>query len=391
MSVIELTDDLAVEVKKWRHDIHRNPELAYEEERTSALVASVLESIGLEVHRGIGGTGVIGILRNGRGTKSIALRADMDALPLSEDSNLPYKSVVEKKMHACGHDGHTAMLLGAAKLLANIRDFDGTVFFIFQPAEEHLDGAYKMIDDGLFEIAPADVFFGMHNWPGLPVGEFAIRTGPMLASFDKFDILVRGVGGHGAMPHNGIDSILVASQIINTLQSIVSRNINPTDSSVISITHINGGEPSYNVIPDIVTIKGAVRTLDSKTRKTIKLKLNHLVAGIADSLGAKCEIEYKEVCPVLVNSPLAVKQAICAAKAVAGDEKVNRNVDPTMGSEDFAAVLEKRLGAYVFIGNGDGLGSCMIHNPKYDFNDAVIPYGVKFWCQLVRSHLCMIR
>ncbi len=387
MSAVEVMEDLEIEVCGWRHDIHCHPELAYEEVRTSKLVVNVLRAAGLKVYQGVGGTGVVGVLQKGKGKKSIALRADMDALPLLEETNLPYKSVVRKKMHACGHDGHTAMLLGAAKLLAESVIFDGTVYFIFQPAEEHLNGAYSMIDDRLFEIAPADAYFGMHNWPGLPVGKFAICEGPMMASFDKFDICIKGVGGHGALPHKGVDPIMVSSQVITNLQSIVSRTVDPLESAVISVTHIRGGEPSYNVIPNEVVLKGAVRSLSQQIRTQIKGKINHIVNGICDGLGATCEVSYEEVCPVLVNQPNAVEQVVLATSEVVGRDNVLLDIDPVMGSEDFAAILEEKPGAYLFIGNGDGVGSCMVHNPKYDFNDEAIPYGIKFWCQIVKSQL----
>ncbi len=387
MSTSAVLENITKEATVWRHKIHRHPELAYEELRTSDLIAEVLTDAGIEVFRGIGGTGVIGVLRKGEGKKSIGLRADMDALPLSEESELPYKSVIDKKMHACGHDGHTAMLLGAAKLLSASEDFDGTVYFVFQPAEEHLDGAYRMIDDGLFDIAPADAFFGMHNWPGLPIGHFAIRKGPMLASFDKFDIVVEGVGGHGALPHEGIDPIVIASQVVTSLQTIVSRAINPIDSAVVSVTHINSGEPSYNVIPGRAAMKGAVRSLNSESRKKIRSKIYQLVKGVVDGFGGTFKIDYEEVCPVLMNNPGDVSHAVAAAIDVVGADRVNDQIDPVMGSEDFAAILESKPGAYIFIGNGDGVGSCMVHNPKYDFNDTAIPYGVRFWNQLVKNYL----
>ncbi len=387
MTAVEVVEDLNLEVRGWRHDIHRHPELAYEEERTSQLVIDVLQKSGLKVLKGIGGTGVVGVLRKGNGERSIALRADMDALPLSEENDLPYKSVVRKKMHACGHDGHTAMLLGAAKLLARSVGFDGTVYFIFQPAEEHLDGAYRMIDDGLFDIAPADAYYGMHNWPGLPVGKFAICDGPMMASFDKFDVCIEGVGGHGALPHTGVDPIMVASQVVTSLQSIVSRAVDPLQSVVISVTHISGGEPSYNVIPNEVLLKGAVRSLSPENRVKVREKIEQIVKGICNSLGAICKITYKEVCPVLVNHSCDVEKVVSTASEIVGKKNVILNINPVMGSEDFAAILAEKPGAYVFIGNGDGVGSCMVHNPQYDFNDDVIPHGVKFWCQLVRSQL----
>ena len=387
MPILQNLEPLTREVMSWRHDIHKHPELGYEEVRTSKLVIEILKDLGIEVRSGIGGTGVIGIMKKGNGGKSIGLRADLDALPLREESALPYKSVYDKKMHACGHDGHTAMLLGAAKRLAQNEEFSGTVFFIFQPAEEHLDGARKMINDGLFDIAPADAFYGMHNWPGLPVGKFAIRNGPALASFDKFDICITGVGGHGGLPHTGIDPIIIAAQVVNNIQSIVSRNVNPLDSAVVSVTHIQGGEPSYNVIPNSVYIKGAVRTLSSETRILIKGKIKSIVEGVCTSQGATGEIKYSEVCPVLVNAEDNVNIAVKAARSVVDSTAILQQIDPVMGSEDFAEILVNRPGAYIFIGNGDGQGACMIHNPKYDFNDAVIPFGITFWCKLVLNSL----
>ena len=384
LSELKTLEHQAIE---WRHDIHKHPELAYEEFRTGSIVAKVLSDNGIEVHRGVGGTGVVGVLKKGNSPRSIALRADMDALPLSEESDVPYRSVVENKMHACGHDGHTAMLLGAAKLLKDSVDFKGTVFFIFQPAEESLDGATSMIKDGLLEIVTAERFFGMHNWPGLPVGKFAIRVGPMLASFDRFDIKIEGVGGHGALPHEGIDPILISAQVINSLQSIVSRSVNPVDSSVVSVTHIKSGEPSYNVIPNQSLIKGAVRALNPLTRDLVKKRLYELVNGVVISMGGKCEIKYEEVCPVLVNDPKSVAMAGKAASDLVGIDNVSNDVSPVMGSEDFAVMQEKRNGAYILIGNGDGKGSCMIHNPRYDFNDDTIVHGINYWSQLVQNEL----
>lgn len=387
MNIRERIRELTEEAVGWRRDIHQHPELGYEEKRTSQLVTDILTASNIIAHRGLAKTGVVGVLKCGSSPRSIALRADMDALALPEANSFSYRSVHENKMHACGHDGHTAILLGAARYLAGSRNFDGTVYFIFQPAEEGGGGAEAMIKDGLFERFPCDVIYGMHNLPGLPVGHFAMCTGPMMASFDSFDITIEGVGGHAAMPHLTIDPVVVAANLITVLPTIIARNINPTHAAVLSISHIKSGEPTYNVIPDKVVIKGCVRTLQPDTRSLVKHRVKTLVEGMCVTFGAKCRLDYNPLYPVLINSSEEIEHASRAAIGVVGKEAVDTDCSPMMGSEDFAAMLQQKPGAYLFIGNGDGEGNCMIHNPGYDFNDEIIPIGIEYWCRLVEDCL----
>jgi len=378
---------LACEITEIRRDLHMHPEIGFEEERTSQIVAEFLASAGIEVHRGLGKTGVVGTLKCGDGDKSIALRADMDALEMQEQNSFSHCSVYDNKMHGCGHDGHTAMLLGAAKHLAESRNFNGTAYFIFQPAEEGLAGADAMIKDGLFDLFPADAVYGMHNGPGTPVGAFAILPGAMLCSFDTFDIVINGMGGHGAMPHQTIDPVLIAANVVTALQSVASRNIDPLQPIALSITQIASGKPTYNVIPEQATIKGAVRTLNADTRDLAENRIKALVQGVSASFGGSCRIDYKRGYPVLINSADETEIAANTARAIVGDTAVLTNIDPVMGSEDFAFMLQKKPGAYIVIGNGDGASSCVVHNPKYDFNDEIIPLGMEYWCRLVEREL----
>ncbi len=374
------------EITSWRHELHKHPELAFEEHRTADFVAAKLESFGLEVHRGLGKTGVVGTLRVGDSKRAIALRADMDALPIHEANDFEYRSVNDNKMHACGHDGHTAMLLGAAKYLAATRNFDGTVHFIFQPAEEAAGGAPAMIEDGLFEKFPVDSVYGMHNWPGLAVGKFGVRTGAMMASFDTFDIEISGVGAHAAMPHTGIDPIMVAGQLIGALQTIVSRNADPIDASVISVTQVEAGD-AYNVIPEKAVLRGCTRALNADTRKMIEQRIRETANSLCEAFGASCKVDYANCYPVLMNSEDETAHAVTVAGQLVGENNVNPDHTPTMGSEDFAYMLEHRPGCYIFIGNGDGEGICMVHNAGYDFNDEAIETGVAYWCALTESLL----
>ncbi len=375
-------------MQSWRRDIHAHPELGFQEHRTSAQVARLLEQWGITVITGVGGTGVIGKLTHGDSNKAIGLRADMDALPMQEHNTFAHKSVNQGVFHGCGHDGHTAMLLGAAKYLAENPSFDGTVYFIFQPAEEGLGGALAMIEDRLFERFAMDEIYGMHNFPGIPVGRFAITPGPMMAAYATFDITFKGVGGHGALPHHCIDPIVVAAQFVQSAQTIVSRNVDPLQTGVVSITKIHGGE-AYNVIPSEVVVSGGIRYFDREIGATIKQRLAELAHGIGKAYGADAQIQIHEAFTVLNNDVKATEHAVSAAQKVSGTERVETHMVPVCGSEDFAFMLEKKPGAYIFLGNGDGDGGCMIHHPEYDFNDEASVYGASYWVELVYQRLVM--
>ena len=371
---------------EWRRDFHAHPELAFEEERTAGLVAERLESFGVEVSRGLAKTGVVGKLTTGTGNRAIALRADMDALPMDEGNDFEYASKTPGKMHGCGHDGHTTMLLGAAKYLAETKDFDGTVYFVFQPAEEAEGGAEVMVKEGLFEKFPVEAIYGMHNWPGMPVGEFAIAPGPMMAAFDVFDLVIRGQGSHGAMPHQGVDSIVVASQVVSALQSITSRNTDPIDALVVSVTQIHGGA-AYNIIPDEVILRGTVRSFREEVRDMVEPAVKRIADGVCAAYGATAELHYEKRYPATVNSVEETELAAEAATKIVGSEAINRSPVPSMGSEDFAYMLREKPGSYVWVGNGAGEGGCMLHNPGYDFNDDIIPIGASYWATLVEQVL----
>lgn len=368
-----------------RRDIHAHPELAYEEERTASLVAECLTEWGLEVHRGLATTGVVGTLSTGDGP-AIGLRADMDALPLQETNVFSHRSRYDGKMHACGHDGHTAMLLGAARFLAESEEFAGTIRFIFQPAEEAAGGAKVMMDDGLFKLFPVEAVFGMHNWPGLDVGRFAMRSGAMMASLDCFDIVIEGRGAHGALPHQGVDPVHAAAQVVTALQSIVSRNIDPLHAVVISVTRIHGGD-AYNIIPDQVSLGGGIRCFDREVRELLKVRIAEVVEGVCTGLGARGAVDFVSGYPAVVNHPAAVGLAADVAAAIVGTENVDAESPPVLGSEDFAYMLEEKPGCYILIGNGAGDGTCMIHNPGYDFNDDVVTLGATYWVKLAQAFL----
>jgi hippurate hydrolase len=374
------------EMTEWRRDIHAHPELGFEETRTADIVAEKLESFGLEVHRGIGRTGVVASLRVGNSPKAIGLRADMDALPILEENDVDYRSRHDGKMHACGHDGHTTMLLGAARHLCATRDFDGCVHFIFQPAEEGLGGALAMLDDGLFEQFPMENVYGMHNGAGLPVGTFAIRPGPMMAGAAFFDIDVTGVGSHGARPENSVDPVVVASQIVTAIQSIVARNARPIDTLVISVTKIHSGE-AYNVIPQTARLGGTVRCFSNEVMRLAEDRMRQIATGIADAFGATATLDFRRIFDPLVND--ADETGFCAnvAAGLVGEENVDRNRPLIMASEDFSFMLQQRPGAFINIGNGDGPEACMVHNPGYDFNDAILALGATYWVKLVETKL----
>jgi amidohydrolase len=382
--IAEFHDDLT----NWRRDIHAHPELGFEEQRTSDLVAKKLAEFGCEVFRGIGRTGVVGRLRAGSSSRSIGLRADMDALPIQEATNLAYRSRHEGRMHACGHDGHTTMLLGAARYLAETRNFDGTVNFIFQPAEEGLGGGEAMVKDGLFDRFPCDTIFGMHNRPGLAVGKFQIRTGPMMAGGAYFDITVTGRGAHGARPESGIDPVIVASHITTALQSIVSRNIRPLDTAVLSVTQIHAGD-AYNVIPEQAFIRGTARAFASETMGLIEQNMARIASGVASGFGAAAELDFRTLFPPLVNDAAEAAFIADTAVALVGEDNVNRQGNLVMASEDFSFMLNRRPGAYIQIGNGDAEGGCEVHNPGYDFNDAALPLGASLFASLAERKLTL--
>ena len=373
------------EITAWRRDFHEYPEVLYETHRTSAKVAEILREIGVdEVTTGIGRTGVVGTIkgRNGGAGKSIALRADMDALPMTEETGKEYASKNEGAMHACGHDGHTAMLLGTAKYLAETRNFDGTVVLIFQPAEEGGAGAKAMLDDGLFTRWHVDEIYGLHNQPGMPIDHFTTRSGPFLASTDAFTITVKGIGGHAAYPHDTIDPVVVGSQIVSSLQSIASRNVDPLQPIVISVTFFQAGT-AYNIIPDTARLGGTIRTLNQDVRKQAAERVKQVVKGVCATNGADVDFVLAEGYPFTSNHPDQTRFAARIATEVAGSaDKVDENIAPIMGGEDFSYYLNEKPGAFIFLGNGDTAG---LHHPKYDFNDHAIPYGCSYFIKLIET------
>lgn len=386
MGVLKRIADCQDDLANWRRDIHAHPELGFEEQRTSDLVAGKLTEFGYEVFRGIGRTGVVGRLRAGSSSRSIGLRADMDALPIQEATNLTYRSRHNGRMHACGHDGHTAMLLGAARYLAETRNFDGTVHLIFQPAEEGLGGGEAMVKDGLFERFPCDAIFGMHNRPGLAIGKFQIRTGPMMAGGAYFDITVTGRGAHGARPEAGVDPVIIASHITTALQTIISRNVRPLDTAVLSVTQIHAGD-AYNVIPEQAFIRGTARAFRPETLGLIEQNMRRIASGIADGFGGTAELDFRILFPPLVNDATEAEFVADAAAEIVGADNVNRDGNLVMASEDFSYMLNCRPGAYIQIGNGDMPGGCEVHNPGYDFNDDALPFGASLFARLVERKL----
>jgi amidohydrolase len=385
MPIVNRVADLHDEITEWRRDLHAHPELQYDVHRTAGAVSEKLKSFGCDdVVTGLGRTGVVGVIRGSKpGGKVIGMRADMDALPIEEATTVAYKSTVPGKMHACGHDGHTAMLLGAAKYLAETRNFAGTAVVIFQPAEEGGAGARAMMDDGLFDRFGIEEVFGMHNYPGMPIGQFAIRSGPMMASTDTIAIDLEGVGGHAAWPHFGVDTVLVGAQIVNQLQSIVARNVDPLHAAVISICMFQAGHTD-NVIPQQAKLRGTARALSPKVRDLLQKRVREVVEGTARAYGAKAELTYTTGYPVLVNEERKTAFAAGVAKEVAGKDKVNTDCPPLMGAEDFAFMLQERPGAFIYIGNGN---SAQLHNPAYDFNDEAIPVGTSYWVRLAETAL----
>ena len=373
------------ELIAWRRDLHAHPELAYEERRTSAFVAAELRRIGLEVETGLARTGVVATLSTGEGP-SVGLRADMDALPIREANTFSHRSRFDGRMHACGHDGHTVMLLAAARELAERPRFRDTVRFVFQPAEEAAGGAKAMVDDGLFDRFPMDRVFGMHNWPGLPAGRFAMRAGPLMASIDCFDATISGRGTHGALPHEGTDPVLAAAHAVVALQSIVSRNIDPRRAAVVSVTKVNAGH-AHNVIPEAADIAGTLRAFEPDVRAFVKRRLTEIVTSTATAFGASAEVVFGFQNPAVVNDAEAVAIAASAAASLVGDAAVDADAEPVLASEDFAVMLEKRPGCYVFLGNGGGPGGCAIHDPSYDFNDEILTLGASYWVRLAEASI----
>ncbi|MBD9413087.1 amidohydrolase [Pseudomonas sp. PDM16] len=371
-----------------RRDIHQHPELAFEEQRTSLLVASLLRQWGYAVHEGIGGTGVVGVLKSGSGSKAIGIRADMDALPIHEESGVPHCSRHAGKMHACGHDGHTAILLCAARYLAETRAFDGTLNLIFQPAEEGLRGAKRMIEDGLFERFPCDAVYALHNMPGLPVGMFVTQPGAMSASSDVVTIKLLGVGGHGAMPHKAKDPVIAAAELVLALQSIVARNVPAGEVGVVTVGAVHAGEAA-NVIPDVATLKLSVRSTNPEIRKLLRKRITEIAKGVAMTHDLELDLDYDERIGVLMNTPAETALLQQVARQVSGDKGVLTSVPSGyLGSEDFASMLEVRPGCYIVTGNGNsGPSGCMVHNPGYDFNDLAIPFGASLWVRLVETYL----
>jgi hippurate hydrolase len=386
MPIHQALQNFVPDAQTWRREIHQNPELLYDVELTAKYVADRLNAIGCdEVQTSIGRTGVVGVIRGGTGpgSRTIGLRADMDALPIEEATNLPYRSRVPGRMHACGHDGHTAMLLGAARYLARTRNFSGNAIVIFQPAEEGGAGAMAMIDDGLMERFGIEEVYGMHNMPTLPVGDFAIRKGPFMAAADEFTIDVEGKGGHAAFPHHCVDPVIAGAQIVTALQTIPSRNVDPLDSCVVSVTRFEAGSAN-NVIPPSARLNGTVRTLQATTRDFAEKRMHEIVGGLSAAAGATASVVYRRGYPPTVNHPAQTDFAVAIAGKVAGRDQVHANIPPVMGAEDFSFMLEARPGAFIFVGNGD---SANLHHPAYDFNDAALPYGMAYWVELVETAL----
>lgn len=374
------------ELAALRRDIHAHPELAFHEQRTADIVARELERYGLEVHRGLARTGVVGLLRAGSGRRMIGLRADMDALPLNELNEFPHHSKHPGRMHACGHDGHTALLLGAARYLAEHPDFDGTVAFIFQPAEEAEGGAAVMIEDGLFEKFPVESVYGLHNWPGIPVGEMAIMPGPVMAGTCGFEVTVRGHGCHAAMPHQGVDTIVAASHLVQALQTVTARNLHPCESAVVSVTQFHSGS-AWNIIPEEAVLRGTIRSFKPEVQELVERSIERLCSGVASAYGAQIGVSFEHRYPPTVNTAPETEACRQAARGFLGEDKVQIDALPSMGAEDFAYMLREKPGCYVWLGNGPGTGGCTLHNPHYDFNDDALPVGITYWVRLVEQLL----
>ena len=387
MPIINRIAEFHADMTEWRRDIHAHPELSMQEFRTSALVQEKLKSFGVdEIITGMATTGVVGVIRAGTSDRAIGLRADMDALPIQEETGAAYASQNPGVMHACGHDGHTTMLLGAAKYLAETRNFDGTVYLVFQPAEEFEAGAEKMVEDGLFTRCPMEMIFGLHNWPQSPEGTFLWREGDVMAAVGWIDITITGKGSHGAFPHQGVDPVVVAATIVNALQTIVSRNMEPIQGGVVSIGHISGGD-AYNILPERVVMKGTARWFRPQVGDLIEKGVHRLATGIAHSFGATADVRFTRHAPATVNDEDATTIAVDAAKTISGAAKVKHMPMPTMGGEDFAYMLNAKQGAYLMLGGGRGPNEPLLHHPLYDFNDAILPIGSSWYSTLVERHL----
>jgi amidohydrolase len=386
MPILNRIAEFHAEMTQWRHDIHAHPEMAFNEHRTSDFVAAKLTEFGIPIDRGLAGTGVVGTLRCGGSERAIALRADMDALPIHEKTGCLHASTHDGVMHACGHDGHTTMLLGAARYLAKTRNFDGTVHFVFQPAEENECGGQAMVAAGLFTHFPVEAVYGMHNWPGVPVGAFAVRSGPVMAADDKFEITISSRGAHAAMPQLGDDPIVAAGALIGAIQTIVSRTVDPQDEVVVSLTQLHGGN-TWNVIPEEVVLRGTCRYFKSGLRQVLETALRRVSEGVAATHGVKVAFAYRKPIPPAVNSEQPTEVAAHAAALVAGEANVHRDLPPSMGCEDFAFMLAARPGCYIWIGNGPTADGRSLHSARYDFNDEILPLGASYWCTLVESIL----
>jgi hippurate hydrolase len=389
VNVIPAIQDNCGKLTEWRHDFHMHPELGFEEKRTSGLVADRLEAMGIEVTRGIGKTGVVGVLKGKEsGEQSIGLRADMDALPMQELNDFAHRSTIEGKMHGCGHDGHTTMLLGAAEYLAATRNFAGTVNFIFQPAEEGLGGGRVMVEEGLFERFDCDQIYGVHNWPELEAGTIGIKSGPLMAAAVKIDICIQGHGGHAAMPHQSVDSLFIGANLVTSLQSVVSRSIDPQDAVVVSITKFAAGD-SYNVIPETCTLQGTLRFFTPEAGELARKRIREVCDGVATAHGGSIDVQFCEngSFPPTINTAHEAALAAKVAAGIFGEENVLQGdqVTPTMGAEDFSFMLQQRPGCYMFLGNAGGPSSCMVHNPYYDFNDQILPYGASLFARIVEE------
>ena len=377
---------LDAEMRTWRHHLHAHPETAFEEAATSAFVADRLAAFGLEVHTGLAGTGVVGVLRNGASDAAIGMRADLDALHIHEQSGVPHASRHDGKMHACGHDGHTTMLLGAARALAQRRNFAGTAYFIFQPAEENEGGGRVMVAEGLFDRFPMQAVYGMHNWPEQPLGTIALREGPLMGAYDVFEIVATGRGAHAAMPHLGRDPMPFAAHVINALQTIVARNIHPLEAGVVSVTQVHGGD-TWNEIPQEVVLRGTARSFVPAVQDTIERRLSEIVNGLAATFDVTATVRYERRYPATVNTPAETRHALAAATALLGVDRVDTNPTPSMGSEDFAFMLQAKPGCYVWLGGSRGPGTPNLHNPHYDFNDDALAVGASYWVTLAEQQL----
>jgi len=387
MPIINRIAEYQDEMTGWRHHIHKHPETAFEEHQTSDYVALRLHEFGIDVHRGLAGTGVVGTLKGDKGTgPAIGLRADMDALDIEEKNDIDYKSENPGKMHACGHDGHSTMLLGAAKYLAETKNFAGTVHFIFQPAEENEGGGRVMIEEGLFEKFPVESVYGMHNMPGIPAGEFAIRPGPIMASFDIFEITLAGTGTHAALPQLGRDAVVAGAQLVTALQTIASRTVSPFDAAVVSVTQMHSGD-TWNVIPEEMVIRGTTRAFKEEVQSHMEAEIRRITEGVATTCGIDAKVHYERRYPPTINNAAETDITVEVARDLVGDDFVSLDKDPMMGAEDFAFMLNEKPGAYMWIGNGPRDGGCMLHNPHYDFNDEVLPLGASYWAKLVETRL----